>query len=67
LKSVTLLKSLKKIILFLLSSHLLHEISLVCDEVTIINKGKLVATGPVDKITEDINQTNIFRGQGEEC
>lgn len=40
----------------LLSSHLLHEVSLVCDEVTIINKGKLVVSGPVDEITKNISQ-----------
>lgn len=54
------IKELKKDHTILLSSHLLHEISLVCDEVTIINKGKLVASGPVDKITDDINQKNIL-------
>jgi ABC-2 type transport system ATP-binding protein len=54
------IKELKKDHTILLSSHLLHEISLVCDEVTIINKGRLVATGSVAQITDDINKKNIL-------
>lgn len=44
----------------LLSSHLLHEVSLVCDEVTIINKGKLVVSGPVEQITNNISQQIVY-------
>jgi len=54
------IKDLKKDHTLLLSSHLLHEISLVCDEVTIINKGKLVLSGAVDKITQDISKKNAI-------
>ena len=54
------IQELKKDHTVLLSSHLLHEISLVCDEVTIINKGKLVVSGPVEKITENISQQAII-------
>lgn len=38
----------------LLSSHLLHEIGLVCDEVTIISKGKVLATGTIENLKEKI-------------
>tara|TARA_R110000868_G_scaffold304021_4_gene564519 strand:+ start:3047 stop:3979 length:933 start_codon:yes stop_codon:yes gene_type:complete len=34
----------------LLSSHQLHEISLVCDDITMINHGKLVASGTLSEI-----------------
>ena len=30
-----------------LSSHLLHEVEQVCDEVAVLNRGRLVASGPV--------------------
>jgi ABC-2 type transport system ATP-binding protein len=33
-----------------LSSHLLHEVEQVCDHVTIINKGKVIAHGPVKEL-----------------
>jgi ABC-2 type transport system ATP-binding protein len=34
----------------LLSSHLLHEVEQVCDSVTIISKGKLIAQGEVSEL-----------------
>ena len=33
-----------------LSSHLLHEVEQVCDEVTVLNKGRVVAQGPVAEL-----------------
>src|SRR5205085_7968579 len=33
-----------------LSSHLLAEVEQVCDEVTIVSKGRTVATGPVAEV-----------------
>ena len=41
----------------LLSSHLLHEVEQVCDSVTIISKGKLIAQGEV---------AQMLRSQGRE-
>jgi len=35
----------------LLSSHLLHEVQLIADDVVIINAGRLIAQGPVDEFT----------------
>lgn len=46
----TLIKNLKGDHTVLLSSHLLHEISLICDDLTMINHGKLVATGSMQEI-----------------
>jgi ABC-2 type transport system ATP-binding protein len=34
----------------LISSHLLHEIELICDEVTIINHGKIIASDSIENI-----------------
>ena len=34
----------------LLSSHLLHEVEVVCDSVAILSKGKLIAQGKVDEL-----------------
>lgn len=33
-----------------LSSHLLHEVQLICDTVGIVSKGRCVAQGPVDEV-----------------
>ncbi len=38
----------------LLSSHLLHEVEQVCDSVTIISKGKLVAEGEVAELVSSV-------------
>lgn len=35
----------------LLSSHLLHEVQLIADDVVIISDGRLIAQGPVDEFT----------------
>lgn len=52
----------------LLSSHLLHEMSLVCDEVTIISHGKILASGNIDELKEKIGHTQeIHLELLEEC
>jgi len=33
-----------------LSSHLLHEVEQVCNHVAVLNKGKVIAQGPVDEL-----------------
>lgn len=45
-----LIQSLRGKHTVLLSSHLLHEISLVCDDITMINNGRLVASGTLEEI-----------------
>lgn len=47
-----LIQSLKGERTVLLSSHLLHEVSLVCDDITMINHGKIVASGSLREIQE---------------
>jgi len=49
------LKSLGKTVL--ISSHILPELANVCDEVAIIEKARLLACGPIEKILEEISQT----------
>jgi len=39
-----------------ISSHILHEIQLMCDRVAIINQGKIVQTGRVDQLLGDHTQ-----------
>lgn len=41
----------------LISSHLLHEMSLICDRVTIINNGKVLSSGTVDDLAFKIHKT----------
>ena len=42
----------------LLSTHLLHEVELVCDSVAILRQGRLIAQGSVDELTNP--QGNIL-------
>jgi len=39
----------------LMSSHLLNEVQQVCDDVVLINKGKLLKSGPVDALIASAN------------
>ncbi len=42
----------------ILSSHILGEVSAVCDRIIIINKGKIVADAPAERLTEGTGHTN---------
>lgn len=46
-----LIKKLSKNHTIILSSHIMQEISAVCDQIMIINKGKLVAEGTPEELT----------------
>ncbi len=41
----------------LISSHILPELSELCDRVAIINKGKLVASGTIDEIMQGLGES----------
>src|ERR1700675_4074338 len=41
----------------ILSTHILPEVSMVCDAVVIINRGSIVAQGPIDRLVEDFFPT----------
>ncbi len=52
----------------LLSSHLLHEVELVCDSVAILAKGRLIAQGKVDDLVHRQEQIQLSTtGNAEAC
>ncbi|UUI42043.1 ABC transporter ATP-binding protein [Oceanobacillus oncorhynchi] len=53
IKEMILQLSSKKEITFFISSHLLHEVSQICNRVGILNDGKLLAEGDVSELIND--------------
>jgi len=49
--------------IIVLSSHILQEISVLCDHVIIINEGKVVADSSMDEIGRGTQSNVIFRGE----
>lgn len=50
----------------LLSSHQLSEVEAVCDEVTILNRGRVAARGHIDDLLNIRGQVNVkIHGEGE--
>lgn len=60
IKMRELIKSLAKDHTVMLSSHQLHEISLICDKVTIISKGSLQASGPISEIQKSLSRKRVI-------
>ena len=56
-----LMKELAKEHTVILSSHILSEISAVCDTVMIINKGRLVVSDTVENLPQHLNAQNSCR------
>ncbi len=52
-----LIKSLKKDHTVLFSSHLLHEVELLCDDISIISEGRILLSGPIQKIKQQFQGT----------
>jgi ABC-2 type transport system ATP-binding protein len=52
-----LIKSLAGDHTVILSTHILPEVSMICQGVVIINKGAIVAQGPIDRLVEDFFPT----------
>ena len=50
-----LIKSLGKKHTVIFSSHVLSEVSAVCDRVVMLSRGRIVADAPIDKLTEVIS------------
>jgi len=48
-----LIKVLKNEHTIFLSTHHLHEVELLCSHITVINKGKVLRSGTLDKLKED--------------
>lgn len=61
-----LIKGIGKDHTIILSSHILSEVSAVCDRVLIINKGKIVATGTPEELSKKLSFGNklILRVKG---
>lgn len=53
-----LIKSIGKQHTIILSSHILSEVSAVCDRVVIISKGKIAATGTPDELSRKLSLGN---------
>ncbi len=53
----SLIKSLAGEHTVILSTHILPEVSMVCGGVIIINKGRIVAQGPIDRLVEQFFPT----------
>lgn len=56
----SLIKSLGKDHTVILSTHILSEVTAVCDEVIIISKGKLCETDTLDNLVEKYNDSQQF-------
>ena len=54
-----LIKSMSKDKTILLSTHLMQEVSALCDEVVILTKGRLAATGTPDEILAKSGKNNL--------
>lgn len=55
-----LIKSLGKKHTIIFSSHVLSEVSAVCDRIVMINNGKIVADAATDKLSESISGEGIL-------
>jgi ABC-2 type transport system ATP-binding protein len=51
-----LIKSLAKNHTIILSTHILAEANMLCDRITIINQGRIVATGTPDQLTKQLSE-----------
>lgn len=58
-----IIRELKNEHTIILSSHQLHEIGLLCSDITIINKGKIVSTGNVQNIIEAFQEQQILKAR----
>lgn len=55
-----LIKNLKHEHTVLLSTHLLNEVKILCDDITIINKGLIVESGPIEKLQKKYTPRQII-------
>lgn len=56
-----LILSLKERHTILLSTHILHEVSLMCSDITVINKGRILSSGPIEEIQNSFNVGRILK------
>ncbi len=55
-----LILELKKEHTILLSTHQLHEVARICDEITIINKGEILKTGTLVEVQSEFNSVKTY-------
>jgi len=60
-----LIKELKNDHTILFSSHQLHDVELLCSDITLINQGKIVVSGPLDKIINGLKTRLVIQAKVE--
>ena len=60
-----LIKELKKDHTILFSSHQLHDVEILCSDITLIDQGKIVVSGPLDKIVEGLKTRLTIKARVE--
>jgi len=60
-----LIKSLAGAHTVILSTHILPEVSMVCEGVVIINHGRIVASGPLDRLMDELSPVARLQVQVE--
>jgi ABC-2 type transport system ATP-binding protein len=58
-----LIKSLAGAHTVILSTHILPEVSMVCEGVVIINRGRIVASGPLDRLMQELSPVSRVQVQ----
>jgi ABC-2 type transport system ATP-binding protein len=61
----SLIKSLAGEHTVILSTHILPEVSMVCEGVIIINRGRIVASGPLDRLISELSPVTRVQAQIE--
>jgi ABC-2 type transport system ATP-binding protein len=61
----SLIKGLANEHTVILSTHILPEVSMVCEGVVIINRGRIVASGPLDRLMEELSPVQRLQVQVE--
>ncbi len=56
----SLIMELKKEHTILLSTHQLHEVARICDEITIINQGKILKTGTLVEVQSEFSSVKTY-------
>lgn len=55
-----IIKNLGKYRTVIFSSHILSEVSEICDKIIIINNGKIVAEGGADELSKTVSKENMY-------
>lgn len=55
-----LILSLKKDHTIFLSTHHLHEVEILCSHITVINKGKILKSGPIEELKKDFSPRQVI-------